>query len=123
MKPSSTPRSRHNNVLEAILLDALAQRASARDGSMAWRVYGVFAPGFRSSTFTRAINRALDEGVRLEPTGQPGTFRATRLGSPTIYTVTPTRCTCRAGEVGHGCKHRALACLLLTVTGTPSRGP
>ena len=96
---------------------------AARKGTFGFHGYLVNVQGFDGETFTRAINRTLDEGVRLEPTGQPGTFRATRPGSPTTYTVSGTACSCPADQRGVPCKHRALAILILAVTSTPSRGP
>lgn len=117
MKASSTPRSRHNNVGEAIALGARDQRDFVHASGIAIRGYCIKAPGFSTEDFDTAIDRALDEGVLLEATSQLRTFRARRSGSPTIYTVTPTGCTCRAGEVGRPCEYLALALLVLAITG------
>jgi len=111
------------NALEAVLLDALDSRRAASKGTFGFHGYLVDAPGFDAETFARLIKRALDEGVCLTPSARPGEFRAMRPSSPMTYHTTPTRCTCWAGQLGRPCKHRALACLLLAVTGTPSRGP
>lgn len=92
-------------------------------GIVAFGGYLVHAPGFTADIFARAIERGLAEGVVLTTRSRPGTFIASRSGSAMTYVTTRTTCTCWAGRLGRSCKHRALACLILTILDPRARGP
>lgn len=111
------------NMLEALFLNAIADRKRKEATGVPYLGYVIPAPGFTSESLARAVGRALDQGVRLSPTGQPGTYRASRPSSTAIYTVTRTSCTCRAASLGRPCKHRALVILVLSILDAPPRAP
>lgn len=78
--------------------------------------YRVYAPTFRDAQqFDRAIQRAFDAGLRVEPTDRPDTFLVTNPVSAGAYSTTRTSCSCRAGEVGTPCRHIAIVVFLLDV--------
>lgn len=98
-------------------------RRNMLEAVVPYRGYSIPVPGFDPERLARTVDRALEEGVRLSPAGQPGAYRATRPGSTASYTVTRTSCTCRSGSLGRTCKHRALVILLLSILDAPPRAP
>jgi hypothetical protein len=74
----------------------------------------VDAPGFTADQFERAICRALvDElEVHYDATGEVIICHRGQNGG---YRVSRHTCSCKAGEVGTPCKHRALYCFHLDV--------
>ena len=71
----------------------------------------VDAPGFTAEQFARAIARALVDELEIHETN--GRHIVSHKGLTTGYAVTRTSCTCKAGEVGTPCKHRAILCFHL----------
>lgn len=76
----------------------------------------VLAPGFTPRDFDRAIYRAHNENIRIEPSDMPAYVLAVNPNSGATYTVSRSSCTCLAGRKGNACKHRALAIFLADVT-------
>lgn len=78
--------------------------------------YRIHAPAFRdAASFDRAIQRAFDAGLRVEPTDRPGTFLVVNPASATAYTTSRRACSCPAGQTGTPCKHIAIVCFMLDV--------
>ena len=70
--------------------------------------YTVLAPTFRSADqFDRAIQRAFNDGVRVEATDRADLFLVSNPASTTAYTTGRTSCTCKAGQTETPCKHIA----------------
>lgn len=78
--------------------------------------FTVDAPGFTAESFDRAIHRAHDNGLIVAATDRPDMLLVTNPTHGTCYTVSRDTCTCRAGEHGLGCMHRALVVFLMDVT-------
>jgi hypothetical protein len=74
----------------------------------------VDAPGFDQDRFERAICRALVDQleVQYDATGEAIICHRGQNGG---YRVTRHTCSCKAGEVGTPCKHRAIYCFHLDV--------
>lgn len=86
--------------------------------------HDIDAPGFTPESFDAAIKRAHDDGIQLQATEYASVFQAVNPSHGTTYTVTRRSCTCRAGERGIGCKHRALAVMFLDILSqTPTQAP
>ncbi|HEV2125804.1 MAG TPA: SWIM zinc finger family protein [Chloroflexota bacterium] len=75
------------------------------DSPVTFGGHQVDAPGYTSDQFERAICRALV--VQLEIHAVNGSHVVSHPGLTGGYKVTRTSCTCKAGEVGTPCKHRA----------------
>lgn len=78
----------------------------------------VEAPGFSPATFDQAIKRAHDDGIELEATDRGSVLVAVNPRRGSRYTVTRRSCTCKAGQTGIGCKHRAMAIFFADILGT-----
>jgi hypothetical protein len=64
---------------------------------------------FPMEKWAELLVRARREGIRLEPVPRARELmRATSGTSDAVYFVDSESCTCRAGEFGTPCKHRAL---------------
>lgn len=85
--------------------------------------YEMPTPGPDPRSLERLALRALREGVRLTPEGQPGRFRAWRPGSSSVYVTSARRCSCPAGSHGRPCKHLSLVVLIELVLASRPRGP
>lgn len=71
------------------------------------------APGYTAKSFDRAVERAHNEGVRTMPCAKARTVITSSGTSNRTYFTTRETCTCRAGQQGRPCKHRALAIFLV----------
>lgn len=69
----------------------------------------VTAPGFSPESFDRAIKRAHDDGLQIAPTDRGDCVLVSNPTNGASYTVSRRACSCKAGQRGIGCKHRALA--------------
>jgi len=102
--------------MNVVIRDTTRHQAFGRAGAVEFAGYTIHASAFDAGQLDRLVHRALDEGVRLTATEQPGVYLAKRPGSPATYRTTRTGCTCPAGQRGRPCKHRALVALHLAVT-------
>ena len=72
---------------------------------------------------TRAVDRARREGLTVGDTARPRTVAVHNSTKGMTYLVTRETCTCEAGRVGQGCKHRALAIHMFDVEGVDITTP
>ncbi len=79
--------------------------------------------GFTAESFTRAVDRARREGRTVGDTARPRTVAVHNSTKGMTYLVTRETCTCEAGRVGQGCKHRALAIHMFDVEGVDITTP
>lgn len=77
--------------------------------------FTVDAPGFTAATFDRAIHRAHNDGLTGAPTDRTDCVLITNPTNGASYTVSRSQCSCKAGQRGLGCKHRALAIFLADI--------
>jgi len=82
--------------------DANASPASA---SITWAGHTVTAPNFTQDQFDRAMGRAFVDELEVKPDRQDGRYL---VGHPDAYAVSREQCTCKAGQTGTPCKHRAV---------------
>ena len=75
----------------------------------------VTAPGFSPESFDRAIYRAHNDGLQVAPTDRSDCVLVSNPTNGASYTVSRRSCTCKAGQRGTGCKHRALAIFLADI--------
>lgn len=73
-----------------------------------WGGHIVHAPGFTRDQFERAMTRAFSDDLQVKATSKHGEYVVHHPGHTSGYRVTRERCTCKAGEVGTPCKHRAV---------------
>ena len=76
----------------------------------------VLAPGFTPEQFDRAIQRAHNDGIVIEPSEMPYYVVASNPTNGARYTVSRLSCTCPAGRKAENCKHRAMAIFMADVT-------
>lgn len=75
--------------------------------TISWGGHVVGAPGFSEDQFERAMVRAFADDLRVKQL-HDGAYVVHHPGTTNGYRVTRERCTCKAGEVGTPCKHRAV---------------
>lgn len=75
----------------------------------------LYAPGFTADSFDRAIQRAHDEGLTVDATDRRDMVLVSNPAHGTAYTVSRSECSCKAGQRGVPCKHRALCIFLADV--------
>ena len=75
--------------------------------------FTVEAPGFTPDSFDRAIQRAFNDNLDLGAI--PGAIGRFRVNG---YTTDRHTCTCKAGQAGMGCKHRAYVIYQMDIAGT-----
>src|SRR4051794_27085588 len=71
-------------------------------------VQSIVSNGLDTARWQQALDRALAEclGVVIEPiSGEAFVESATHPGA--LYAVSATSCSCKAGQAGQPCKHRA----------------
>lgn len=79
----------------------------ATPDTISWGGHVVGAPGFSEDQFERAMARAFADDLRVKQL-HDGAYVVHHPGTTNGYRVTRERCTCKAGEVGTPCKHRAV---------------
>lgn len=86
--------------------------APARVQPITFGGYQVAAPGFDEEMFASVVQRALADGLRVEPGRAPRTWLVTNPVSGHEYAANVHGCTCAAGHHRSLCKHLALTLLL-----------
>ncbi len=79
--------------------------------------FTICTDGFDDATFAAAIARALHDGLTISPGRAPRTWLVTNPLNRSEYVTNAHGCSCRAGEHGTPCKHRAIILVIEAILG------
>ncbi len=83
------------------------------DGMLLVGGYRITAPAFTTAVqFDRALGRAFQDGIRVEPADGPGVWLTVNPATGATYTTSRRSCSCQAWQP---CKHIPMACFVADV--------